>query len=186
MSSQDSELSTSGGPDSDSERELDELIDAFNAYEDSLDPLTEQVLPRFVLIARNLFRKKDPVDRENAMERCYSHSVKKLYIMSAHIFDSDEKCHYFVFHIHVPENWSDTLGCMYELSPIISAVRWPEDSPKHKPRWVSEHKLNHVHSALVEGTEEMPYYVRCAARSENAILGPRFIEWSKHIFPEAA
>lgn len=48
MSSQDSELSTSGGPDSDSERELDELIDAFNAYEDSLDPLTEQVLPRFV------------------------------------------------------------------------------------------------------------------------------------------
>lgn len=49
MSSQDtSELSTSGGPDSDSERELDELIEAFNAYEDSLDPLTEQVLPRFV------------------------------------------------------------------------------------------------------------------------------------------
>lgn len=86
-----------------------------------------------------------------------------------------------MFQIHVPENWSDTLQCQYEVSPIISAARWAESSGKQKPSWVKDYPINNVYGYLTIGVNEMPYYIRCAARKENAVLAPRFMQWSANV-----
>ncbi|KIM73243.1 hypothetical protein PILCRDRAFT_93144 [Piloderma croceum F 1598] len=143
------------------------FIDEYIEWENNLDPVTEQLLPPWVLLARAAFQNTDEESREWLIEKMYA-TFHKFYCECVHVFVQATSRHYYMTRVFVPENWN--IQGQHLTSPIMSMASWDDDNGTPKPLWACENRVNSVHGEIRLCQFMVPIYHAWAELDENALL----------------
>jgi len=146
-----------------------------------LDPVTEQLLPPWVLLARAAFQNADEESREWLIEKMYATS-RKFYCECVHVFVQATSRHYYMTRVFVPENWN--VQGQHLTSPIMSMASWDDGNGTPKPSWARENRVNSVHGEIRLCQFMVPIYRAWAELDENALLKQQILAWCDDVLPQ--